>query len=237
MRSLPPIALLAGGRGTRLGPETAERPKSLVDINGRPFIEYQLTLLRSQGASRLVILAGHFGAQIESAVGDGHDVGLAITYSFDGPAPLGTGGAVQRALPLLGEQFLVLYGDSYLDVDYQEVARNFREARSLGLLTVCEAPPGVAPNVRLDHGRLTAYGKSPPPEGARHIDYGLCAFRANAFGNFPRERAYDLGEVFASLIARDQLQPYQVARPFQEIGSPEGLRAFRERLAQTGSGR
>src|SRR4051812_18273832 len=111
------LALLAGGKGTRLGPLTDQLPKSLVDVNGDPFIAHQLRLIRQQGITRVVICAGHFGEQITAQVGDGSRFGLDVSYSWDGERLLGTAGALARALPLLSEAFFVMYGDSYLSCD------------------------------------------------------------------------------------------------------------------------
>src|SRR5260221_1455348 len=109
-----PVAILAGGLATRLRPVTDKIPKSLIEVAGKPFIARQLDYLRGQGISRVVVCIGHLGKQIQVVIGDGRAFGLTIHYSADGAIPLGTGGALKRALPLLGERFFVLYGDSYL---------------------------------------------------------------------------------------------------------------------------
>ena len=102
-----PVAILAGGLATRLRPMTDRVPKSLLRIAGRPFIFHQLELLKNQGVDRVVLCVGHLGDQVKAAVGDGRALGLAINYSFDGGELLGTGGALKRALPLLGDRFFV----------------------------------------------------------------------------------------------------------------------------------
>ena len=114
---LHPVAILGGGLATRLRPLTDRIPKALVDVNGEPFIAHQMRLLRSNGVERVVYCAGYRGEMIREYTGDGARFGLEVEYSFDGPAPLGTAGAIKRALPLLGESFFVLYGDSYLPCD------------------------------------------------------------------------------------------------------------------------
>ena len=112
-----PVALLAGGLATRLRPITEKIPKALVSVAGEPFLAHQLRLLHKQGLRRVVLCAGYLGEMIEREFGDGSAFGMQVDYSFDGPRLLGTGGALKRALPLLGERFLVLYGDSYLPID------------------------------------------------------------------------------------------------------------------------
>ena len=116
-----PVAILAGGLATRLRPLTDAVPKSLLPVAGRPFIFHQLELLEKQGVDQVVLCVGHLSGQIEAAVGDGRAFGVAVRYSYDGSPPLGTGGALRHALPLLGERFFVLNGDSYLRCSYDRL--------------------------------------------------------------------------------------------------------------------
>src|SRR3954469_24876750 len=113
-----PVAILAGGLATRLRPVTEKIPKALIEVAGQPFLAHQLRLLSGAGLRKVVLCVGYRGEMIEEQFGDGNEFGVEISYSFDGPELLGTGGALKKALPLLGQQFLVLYGDSYLPIDY-----------------------------------------------------------------------------------------------------------------------
>src|SRR5882762_5153238 len=131
-----PVAILAGGLATRLRPLTEKIPKALLPVAGKPILAHQLRLLQSQGIRRVVLCAGYLGEMIEHDFGDGRDWGVKLEYSFDGPVLLGTGGALQRALPLLGEKFFVLYGDSYLPIEFAPVADCFERSGKLGLMTV-----------------------------------------------------------------------------------------------------
>ena len=106
------VAILAGGLATRIRPLTEKFPKSLIDINGRPFIDYQLQMLKANGLSDVVLCVGYEGRQIEDHLGDGARHGLKVRYSYDGRELVGTGGALRKALPLLSDPFLVIYGDS-----------------------------------------------------------------------------------------------------------------------------
>ena len=116
-----PVAILAGGLATRLGEITKTIPKALVEVAGEPFVVHQLALLRNAGVQRVVLCVAHLGEQIEAVLGDGRDYGIEVVYSNDGGELLGTGGALRHALPLLGDSFFVLYGDSYLICDYAAV--------------------------------------------------------------------------------------------------------------------
>lgn len=222
--SLPPVAILAGGLGTRLGPLAASRPKALVDVCGEPFVAHQLRLLASQGASRVVLCVGHLGERVLEFVGDGRAFGLDAACSFDGAEPLGTGGAIVKALPLLGPAFGVIYGDSYLPCDAGSAALAFERSGRAALMTVHRSEGSrVRSNVELEGDRIVTYDKQEPNAGMRHVDYGLGFFRAEAFDGFPRGRFVDLESVYQRLLARGALACHEVAEPFFEVGSPAGL--------------
>src|SRR5687768_7393740 len=131
-----PIAVLAGGLATRLYPLTSRTPKSLIPVAGKAFLKHQLELLRASGLEHVVLCVGYLGDMIQREIGNGSRFGLTIEYSSDGAMPLGTGGAVRNALPLLDEEFFVLYGDSYLPIDYAAVADFFHRSGKLGCMTV-----------------------------------------------------------------------------------------------------
>ena len=131
-----PVAILAGGLATRLRPITEKIPKSLVPVAGKPFLAHQLELLKSRGIRRAVLCVGYLGEMIRRDFGDGEKYGVKLDYSLDGEKLLGTGGAIKRALPLLGEDFFALYGDSYLPVDYAPIAEFFQRSGKPGCMTV-----------------------------------------------------------------------------------------------------
>jgi N-acetyl-alpha-D-muramate 1-phosphate uridylyltransferase len=213
--------ILAGGRGTRLGPLTEDLPKALVNVAGRPFLEYQLELLRVTGVSEIVLCVGYLSSLIERAIGDGSRLGLSIQYAHDGPKPLGTAGALRNALPLLGESFLVTYGDTLLSVDHAAVARAHASSGLHALMTVFENENSFAPSNAVVEDRLVvAYGKNPPPQDARWIDYGLLGFDREAIA---QSTAADLEPVLAKLAYERQLAAYEVDERFHEIGDEAGL--------------
>lgn len=223
-----PVAILAGGLATRLRPITETIPKVLVDVAGRPFVEHQLALLRAHGLADIVMLVGHLGDMVRDTVGDGTRYGVRVRYVFDGPKAMGTGGAIARAIPELGEAFFVLYGDSYLECDYAAVERAFLESGSDALMTVCRNDDQWdRSNVLFEDGRIVRYDKSGAVSGMRHIDYGLGVFRASAFAGRGPD-AFDLASVFQAVLAKDRLAAFEVPTRFYEIGSPAGLEATRE---------
>jgi len=229
-----PVAILAGGLATRLRPVTEKIPKSLIPVAGKPFLAHQLELLRSRGIRRAVLCVGHLGEMIQREFGDGEKFGVKLDYSFDGPKLLGTGGALKRALPLLGMEFFVLYGDSYLPVEYRPVAEFFRRSGRLGCMTVYRNEGRYdTSNVVFRDGAVVVYDKKNRLPEMRHIDYGLSLFQATAFNAYPAGEPFDLAEVMSNLVREKQLAGYEVRERFYEIGSPAGLSEL-ETLLKTG---
>ncbi len=219
-----PVAILAGGMATRLRPITQNIPKLLVEVAGEPFFTHQIRLLKQAGLTHLVLCVGFLGEQIVELYGDGSRWGVKIEYVFDGPQLRGTGGALINALPRLGENFYVLYGDSYLPIDYAAVGEAFQSSGQLGLMTVFENQGRFdQSNVWFEGGEIKVYDKQNPSPQMHHIDYGLGVFRAAAFDGFSREVPVDLAEVQKALVARRQLAGYELKQRFYEIGSPAGL--------------
>lgn len=227
------VAILAGGLATRLGDITKKIPKALLDVAGKPFVVHQLELLRAAGVQRVVLCVQHLAEQIEAVLGDGRDYGLDVRYSYDGDKLVGTGGALRRALPHLGEDFFVLYGDSYLRCDYQDIQRSYRASGKLGLMTVYKNDGQYdASNVQWRDGRLLRYDKTPGISGMTHIDWGLGVLSSRAFDVYPPDTKLDLAVVYQDLLARDQLAGYEVYERFYEIGSVAGLEDTRRLLAK-----
>ena len=169
-----PVAILAGGLATRLRPITEKIPKSLVEVAGEPFIIRQLDYLRRQRVRDVVLCIGYLGEMIKAVVGDGSRFGLTVSYSMDGPVLLGTGGALRRASPLLGEACFVLYGDSYLPVDFGAIEAEFWASSQPALMTVLyNEDRWDKSNVLFVDGKLAEYNKRAPRPDIRHIDYGL----------------------------------------------------------------
>ncbi len=232
-----PVAILAGGLATRLQPITEKVPKLLVEVAGEPFFSHQLRLLKKNGLTRIVLCVGHLGEMIVEQYEDGAKWGVQIDYSFDGERLLGTGGALIRALPKLGKAFYVLYGDSYLPIDYQAVGRAFLDSGRLGLMTVFENREAYdASNVWFADGLIKLYSKQDKPPQMRHIDYGLGLFRAAAFAGCPRDAVVDLAAVQADLCHRGELAGYELKERFYEIGSPAGLKELDGLLRDEASG-
>ena len=219
-----PVAILVGGLAKRLRPATDKTPKALLSLAGEPFLIHQLRLLHSQGLRRMVLCVGYLGEMIKTELGDGSSLGVQIGYSFDGPPLLGTGGALKRALPKLGEQFLVIYGDSYMPVDYPAIVEAFVLSKKPALMTILgNEGRWDASNVWFEAGEIHRYDKKLRTAEMRHIDYGIAVLNAQVFAPYPDDLAFDLADVYARLVSDKQMAAYEVKQRFYEIGSSEGL--------------
>ena len=186
MTALPTVCILAGGLGTRLGERVADTPKPLLEVAGRPFLLHQLRLLSENGARHVVLCVGYLGEQIEERIGR-EAFEIRIDYSYDSPGLDGTLGAVRRALPLLPDRFLVLYGDTYLRLDYRAATSAWNDSGCLGLMTVLRNDGRWdTSNTVFADGRVVAYDKEAPTPEMHWIDYGLGGIDARGPGTRSR---------------------------------------------------
>ena len=231
-----PAAILAGGLATRLRPITETIPKALVEVGGRPFIDYPLHLLYRNGIRRVILCLGHLGDQVEKHLRNSKFHDLEIHYSYDGPQLLGTGGALRRAAPLLGELFWVMYGDSYMDIDYRRVRAAFPEQETyLGLMTVMQNQDRWdRSNVIFRDGRLWKYDKRQQTADMTHIDFGVALLRRTALERIAPHQPGDLADLYSRLVAEGRMMGYEVTQRFYEIGSPAGLQETRAYLHHHG---
>jgi len=219
-----PVVILAGGLATRLRPLTEKIPKALVEVAGRPFLEHQIELLKSNAVAEIILCVGYLGEMIEERYGGGETLGVRIRYSFDGPKLLGTGGAIKKALALLPDAFFVLYGDSYLPVHYQAVAAAFQKAGKPALMTVyANADAWDTSNVWFEHGRIRLYSKREKLTEMRYIDYGLMICTRNIFDDVADDVPFDLADTLENLSRKGELAGHEVNQRFYEMGSPAGL--------------
>ena len=225
MTRMPPLALLAGGLATRLQPLTERVPKSMIELAGEPFIAHQLRLLRREGLDRVVLCVGYLGEQIEAFVGDGARYGLSVEYCYDGDSLLGTGGALRRALVRLEPEFLVMYGDSWLDTAFAPVVDAFRTGGKSALMTVYRnSDRWDRSNIWYEDGRILAHDKNNRLPQMQHIDWGLSMIKADVLAAWPAATPFDLAEVYSKLAQQGDLGGYVITTRFYEIGSAAGLR-------------
>ena len=220
-----PVAILAGGLATRLYPLSALLPKALMSVAGRPFIFHQLDLIKSQGIERVVLCVGHLGEQVCATVGDGRALGMSITYSFDGTPLLGTAGAIKQALPLLGEHFFVLYGDTYLPCSFGAVQSAYEATRQPALMTVVRnGNRWDRSNAIFDGEVVLEYDKQSTRSDFTHIDFGISVLSSAVFEPYADQRCIDLADVCHALSRQGRLAGFEVSQRFYEIGSLQGMR-------------
>ncbi|HTR88869.1 MAG TPA: NTP transferase domain-containing protein [Solirubrobacteraceae bacterium] len=221
-RDVPPVAILAGGLGTRLGERVDHTPKPLLQVAGEPFLLHQLRLLAAHGAREAVLCVGYLGERIEATIGQ-ERFGIHISYSHDAPGLEGTLGALRRAAPLLGERFLVLYGDTYLRIDYRAVAGAWRASGLPAVMAVLRNEGRWdTSNALLSEGLVTSYDKHAPTPEMHWIDYGLGGLTAQALARAPRGET-DLAALYHRLAAERALLAFEATERFYEIGTPAGL--------------
>ena len=219
-----PVAILAGGLATRLRPITETIPKALVDVAGKPFIVRQLEYLSEQGIEQVVLCVGYLGNLIRNTVGKGESFGLKVSYSEDGPCLLGTGGAISKAIPLLGDEFFVLYGDSFLPVDFSAVQTVYEKRKHSALMTVLKNQnQWDKSNVRFLNGEVLEYNKRVPRPEMTYIDYGLGVISSSVLSQYPAGQLFDLADVYQDLSLNGRLAGFEVHERFYEIGSLTGL--------------
>lgn len=220
-----PLLILAGGRATRLGPHSDDRPKFLMPLgDGRVFADLQLAWVHAQGFREVVLSLGYRAEMIREAIGDGSRYGLAIRYVEDGASPLGTGGALKKAMGGSAGPVAILYGDTMLDLDCPAVVR--AAAGAYALMTVLACPANEKPNARLEGTRVD-YDKRHPDPRWPDIDYGLSVVSPEFLAALPDTTPFDLAEAFTAASREGRLQGFRATRPFREINTPEALDAFR----------
>ncbi len=221
------VAILAGGFATRVRPLTETIPKSMIEICGQPFVHWQMRQLAKAGVTEVIFCVAYKAEAIIDFIGDGSNYGMRVRYSHDGPNQLGTGGAIVKALPLLGKQFLVLYGDSYLPTDYSKIIKVYCDSNKPALMTVYANHGRFgASNVDFTNGELRRYQKGINSPEMTHIDYGLSCFDESVFSKYSPAITLDLAEICTHLASQNLLAGFEVEERFYEIGSHKGIVDF-----------
>jgi NDP-sugar pyrophosphorylase family protein len=225
--------ILAGGLGTRMPTFTKTMPKSLIPISGMPFAHYQLQLLAENGVTNVIYSIGYLGQQIREFVGDGSQWQIKVEYVDEGEKLLGTGGALRLAYDsnLLEENFFVIYGDSFLPINYKNIWDYFKQNSFPALMTVLKNQNQWDKSNVLFKGNHLLYDKSHPTTDFHHIDYGASIFRKSTVAEYiPSQEKIDLADIFHELSLQNKLSGFEVQQRFFEIGSLHGLADFEQLL-------
>ncbi len=227
------MVILSGGLATRLRPLTETVPKSLVEIGGKPFLEYQVGFVRRGGIRDIVLCVGHLGDKIEEYFGNGRRFGVDIKYSYEREKLLGMAGALKNAEDLLEGRFFFMNGDSYLFLDFGAVMSYFEKKDKPGLMVVYKNYNRYdRSNVVVEGNLVKRYSKQAKTEDMVYIDYGAGILRKSALSPVPPDQPCSMDELYQQLVRRQGLLAYEVDKRFYEIGSPEGLAEFREVVAR-----
>ncbi len=228
------VAILAGGLAKRLEELTRSLPKSMVQVMGKPFLEYQLELLKTAGIKDVILCTGHLGEQIESYFGNGSNYGVNIKYSVE-DRPLGTAGALKKAETLLEDAFFTMYGDSYLLLDFLAVMRYFKSQDKPALMTVYKNYDQYDRSNTVVEGNLvTKFSKQEKTRDMVYVEYGANIFKKEVLKMIPENQFYDLEHLFPRLIEREELLAFEVKERFYEVGSPQGLKDFEQYIKGAG---
>ena len=218
------MVILCGGLATRLGDIAKDIPKSMINIDGKPFLEYQIENLKKSSIKDIVLCVGHLSEKIEDYFLDGRRFGVNIKYSHDSDKLLGPIGAVKKAECLLDDVFFIMYGDTYLSVDYQKVYTFFSQNDKQGLMVVYKNNNKFdKSNISIENNMVTGYGEN----DAIYIDYGTSLLRKESLDIVPRNQMYSTGEFFSNLIKKNELLALEIKERFYHIGNPEALEEFK----------
>lgn len=229
--------IIAGGLATRLWPETKTIPKSLISISGKPFIDWQLKLLKEKGISNVLLCVGFLGEQIESFVGDGKKWDMKVSYSYEGESLLGTAGALRNALDKLNDEFFITYGDSYLPINYKNVLDSYKKSNEPALMTVYKNNGQFdKSNVAIENNKIKKYIKNSSDPELVYIDYGLLIMSKDIIAKLPKNETVDLVQPLQDLVQKSKLATYEVEHRFYEIGSRSGIEMLENYLKETVKG-
>jgi len=220
---LKQIVIIAGGLATRLQPITETIPKSMVLLKGKPFFEYQIELCKKNGVREIIFCGGHLWEQVNNYFGNGEKFGVKIIYSIENEK-LDTGGAVKNAFEHLDDEFFVMYGDSYLTLDWQKAYKFLKKSGAKGLMTTYENNWHPEPSNVLvgGGGYIKEYNKEKPGKEMRFIEYGINIFPKDIIKKIPG-KSFPISRYFDFLIKRGQLVSYPSKDRFFEVGCFEGI--------------
>jgi len=223
------MVIPCGGLATRLGKLTKNKPKSLIDIQGKPFLERQLELIKNYDFDELILCIGCLGDQIKQYFQDGKKFGISIKYSRDDG--LGPIGAIKQAEPFLRPSFFMMYGDSYLPaVNFNEMYNRFGNQEKLALMAVWHNNNAIdTSNINVKHGAVISAGDF----DSDYIDYGTTVMHKKALQYVPPNQPFSTESFWKLLSSKHELAAYEITERFYHIGNPERLNELRGLLGRT----
>lgn len=226
------VVILAGGKGSRLMPLTEKIPKSMVKINGVPFLEIILRNLKSKGINRIVLCVGYLSYVIEDYFHTGQKLNLKISYSHENQV-LGTAGAIKNARKLLENEFIVLNGDTFVEIDLEKFVKFSQHNNKICTITGFknhDNDKDFCNNLLIDKNyRVLKYTKDEKISEMDYVDAGVYYCKReimNYFNNkVPISLEYD---VFSKLIKDEQMICFPIHKKFHDIGNLINMNKFKE---------
>jgi len=219
--------ILAGGLATRMKPMTLDIPKSMIEIDGKPFLEHQLELLKENDVKNVVVCVGHLGHQIKEYFKKGEKLGMNIKYGDEKENLLGTAGALKNAGDFLADEFFLMYGDSYVPVDFQAITSHFKKFNKKSLMVIYKnADRFDKSNIEIEQDLIKSYDKK-NNQGMLFIDAGVSLLKKEILRLIPPSRNFPLERIYQHLIKEKEMLAYQMRERFYQIGSFEGLEEFK----------
>ena len=217
--------ILAAGRGERLRPLTDTTPKPLIKVKGIPLIIRHIMALKAAGISKIVVNSAHLSEQIVSALGDGSQFGLSIIHSVEEKGGLETAGGIIKALPHLSDTFLVVNGDTFIDMPYAKFLQSKLPHTIVAKLFLVKNPPhNLQGDFDLGEDKLLKYG------GAYTFS-GAALYKKQAFAGFAPARL-KLRPFFDAWIKDNRVQGEVITAPWFDVGTIERLTQIEEYLSK-----
>lgn len=227
--------VLAGGMATRLYPITKDIPKCLIPFSGRPFVDYQLAWMSKNGVDRVTFILGYLSGQAVSHLKTLDFPSLKIDWIEEGPSRMGTGGAISLALKqgAIKDDFLIVYGDSFLPISFSDVWLASKLRQSTALMTVLHNRGQFdRSNCKVIGNKVALYSKDTAVQSRhefQHVDYGVTFWTQAAFKEFaPAKDVWDLAEIIEPMASCGKLDALVMDQRFYEIGSSDGIRDFQD---------
>ena len=215
------VVILAGGLGTRLGKLTKNIPKALIEINNKPFIEWQINYFLNQGKKKFLLCLGHFSEQIIEFV-EKKFPDIEINFSLDGEKMLGTGGALVNAYEQLEENFYVIYGDSYLQIDLKNIELRHDIKDSVITMAIFKNDNMYdKSNVQIHDKKLRYYKNS--SEICNYIDYGVSIISKKILSDYNLSNFINLSHIYENESKKNKINYYLAKNRFYEVGSEKGI--------------
>ena len=231
-----PIFILAGGLATRLRPKTLKIPKYILEVCGRPFVFHQIELLKKNGFQKFIISSGYLEKKIKYTIKNSDLNKNKIDIRKDGKKLLGTGGAVINSLKYLPNIFCLIFGDSYLPINYKKYIDRFDIKKYDCLITVYKNNNKYClSNINIVGNKIKRYKKLKiKNKNYKYINYGFMIFKKDFFKNYLSQKGekLDLDLMLEESIKNNKTQFLKVKKTFFEIGSNEGIARLENYLKQ-----